>query len=134
MFVFVLRLGRLFSRAYETLFSLSANLSSIDEYKVNIDAIKSEVEAWRRSIPARLRPGLPISGAKMAEVSLRLHYAYHAMSIALGRLDVYVGRKAPKSEAHEQRMRVAENELMESARAVVRLTICIDIRPYTPMW
>lgn len=129
MFVFVLRLGRLFSRAYEKLFSLSANLSSINEYEINIDAVKSELEAWRLSIPARIRPGLPISGARMPEVSLRLHYAYHAMSIALGRLDVYVGRKAPKSEAHEARMRVAENDLMESARAVARLTICIDIRP-----
>lgn len=70
----------------------------------------------------------------MTEGCLRLHYGYHAMSMALGRLDLYVGRKAPKSEAHEARMRAVENDLMESARAVVRLTICIDIRPHTPIW
>lgn len=96
--------------------------------------MKSELETWRQSIPAECRPGLPFGGARMAESCLRLHYCYHALSIALGRLDLYVGRKATKAEAHGARMRRAENELMESARAVARLTICIDIRPYTPLW
>lgn len=63
-----------------------------------------------------------------------MHYAYHALSIALGRLDLNVGRKAAKDEANEARMRAAENDLMESARAVARLTLCVDIRPYTPIW
>lgn len=133
-FVFVLRLGRIFSKAYESLFSVSANLNSIDQYELKIDAMKSELETWRRSIPAEFRPGLPFCGARMAESSLRLHYAYHAMSIALGRLDLYVGGKASKNEARGARMRAAENDLMESARTVARLTICIDIRPYTPLW
>lgn len=133
-FVFVLRLGRVFSRAYESLFSVSANLNSVDQYEVKIDAMKSELETWRRSIPAECRPGLPFSGARMAEGCLRMHYCYHSLSIALGRLDLWVGRKATKSEAQAARMRAAENELMESARAVARLTICIDIRPYTPLW
>ncbi|KAG6354379.1 hypothetical protein INS49_004396 [Diaporthe citri] len=133
-FVFSLRLGRIFSRAYESLFSVSASLNSIDQYELKIDAIKSEAETWRRSIPAGYRPGSPFSGARMAEGCLRLHYCYHALSIALGRLDLYVGRKAAKTEAHGARMRAAENELMESARAVARLTICIDIRPHTPLW
>lgn len=132
--MFVLRLVRLFSRAYERLFSVSANLNSIDQYKLNIDAAKSELETWRRSIPEETRPGSPISVGKMAEGCLMLHYAYHALSIALGRLDLNVGRKATKDEAHEARMRAAENDLMESARAVARLTLCVDIRPYTPIW
>lgn len=133
-FVFVLRLGRIYSRAYQSLFSVSANLNSIDQYELKIDAMKSELETWRRSIPVEYRPGLLSSGARMAEGCLRLHYCYHALSIALGRLDLYVCGKATKTEAHGARMRAAENELMESARAVARLTICIDIRPYTPLW
>ncbi|KAJ0104226.1 fungal specific transcription factor [Diaporthe amygdali] len=88
MFISLLRLGRLLSRVHERLFSVSATLNSVEQYQTNIDSLKSELEAWRCSMPVGLRPGLPIS----------------------------------------------KKELMESARTVVRLTICIDIRPYTPIW
>lgn len=133
-FVSCLRLGRIWSKAYERLFSVTANLNPIDQYEINIDAIKSELEAWRRSLPEEVRPGSPISGTRMAEGCLRLHYAYYDISIALGRLFIYVGRKAAKSEAHKARMKAAEDDLLGSARAVARLTTCIDIRPYTPIW
>lgn len=134
LFVSALRLGRLFSRAYDKLFSLSANLNSVAQYESNIDAMKSDLEAWRSSLSAELRPGLPTNGARMAEGCLRLHYAYHALSIALGRVDLYVSTKASNTDARGGRMRAAENDLMQSARAVARLTMCIDIRPYTPIW
>lgn len=134
MFVSCLRLSRLCSKAYERLFSVTANLNSIDRYQSIIDAMKSELEAWRRSMSADIRPGSSVSGTRMAEGCLRLHYAYYDLAIALGRLDLYVGRKATKSDANEARMRATESDLMDSARAVARLTMCIDMRPYTPLW
>lgn len=134
MFVSCLRLSRLWSKAYERLFSVTANLNSIDQYQSNIVAMKSELEAWRCSISADIRPGSSISGTRMAEGCLRLHYAYYDLTIALGRVALYVGRKATKGKAHEARMIETEKDLMDSARAVARLTIGIDMRPYTPLW
>lgn len=133
-FVSVLRLCRLLSRAYERLFSVSATLDSVEQYEINIDSMKSELEAWRDSLPARIKPGLPISGTKIAEGCLRLHFTYHALSIALGRLDLYISSNASRSDAHDARMREAKKQLMDSAKAVAHLTVSIDIRPYTPIW
>lgn len=134
MFVLALRLARLHSKAYERLFSVSANLNSTYAYEINIDSMKAELEAWRCSVPEEARPGSPVSGPRIAEGCLRLHYAYYNLSIALGRLALYVGRKATKTEEQKARMKMAEKDLQESSRAVAHLTLCIDIRPYTPLW
>lgn len=134
MFVSALRMGRLFSKAYERLFSVTTNLNSIAQYGIYIDSMKSDLEAWRVSIPDEFRPGSPTIGTRMSEGCLRLHFSYYNLAIALARAALYVSRKAAKSEADDVKVRAAENDLMESARAVARLTICIDIRPYTPLW
>lgn len=56
-FVSLLRPVRLFSRANERLFSVSANSNSIDQYELNIDTTKSELENWMCSIPEDATPG-----------------------------------------------------------------------------
>ena len=45
LFISALRLGRPFYRANNRLFSLSANLNSVEQYESNIDAMRSDLES-----------------------------------------------------------------------------------------
>ncbi|ETS73188.1 hypothetical protein PFICI_15133 [Pestalotiopsis fici W106-1] len=130
-FLIAVRCGRIMSKAYQTLFSVSATMKTTEQYFAAIDAIKSDLSRWNYSIPAKFRPGMPFhSGNGWETLSfLRIHYMYHALNISLCRLELHVG-----VDQSTQRMNDTRKQLMNTARTVLDLTTFIELKPSTPMW
>ncbi|KAK0707946.1 fungal-specific transcription factor domain-containing protein [Lasiosphaeris hirsuta] len=134
-FLASLRLSRLCSKAFETIFSASARIKTTGEYMAAIGVVQDGLDRWRESIPQRLRPGpgvsLPVGSPDATILLLRLHYTYHSLVLSLCRMDIHVGTGTAGAAA---RMDASKKRLMLGARAVIQLTTRIVIRPYTPMW
>ncbi|KAK3349154.1 fungal-specific transcription factor domain-containing protein [Lasiosphaeria hispida] len=134
-FLASLRLSRLCSKGFETIFSASARMKTAREYMAAIDVVQDGLDRWRESIPQRLRPypgvAFPIGNSDATFLMLRLHYTYHALVLSLCRMDIHVGTGVAGAGA---RMDASKKRLMLEARAVIQLTTHIVIRPYTPMW
>jgi hypothetical protein len=130
-FLIAVRCGRILSKAYQTLFSVSATMKTTEQYFAAIDAIKSDLSRWNYSIPAKFRPGMPFHPGNGWETLafLRLHYMYHALNISLCRLELHVG-----VDQSTQRMNDTRKQLMNTARTVLDLTTFIELKPSTPMW
>jgi hypothetical protein len=127
------RFSRLVSRAYETLFSVSARMKSPEQYFAAIDRVDADLEKWRNSIPNEFRPGEPFRPqhctTSSSMIALRAHFYYHAVVVALCRLTLHLG--AGTSSARQEE---AKKRLMRTARHVVENTRYIDAEPYTPIW
>ncbi|RDW74230.1 hypothetical protein BP5796_07672 [Coleophoma crateriformis] len=128
------RHSRILSKAYEKLFSISATLNSTAVYLKSIDTIRGDLDGWKDSLPPEMRPGSPFrqrygdeSGGRF--LTLKIHFAYHHVLIALSRLTLHVCR--PDCI---ERLAASESELIHSARSVIHLTQNIDLAPYTPTW
>lgn len=126
--------SRLLSKAYESLFSISATLRPAELSCTAIDVVSNDLEQWRVSIPEPFRPGslFPSAGLQphsSMEVALRIRYHYYSAVIALSRLDLQVSAERYKTRESESRMM-----LMNTARAIIELTRYIDAEPHTPIW
>ncbi|KAK9770372.1 hypothetical protein AB5N19_13960 [Seiridium cardinale] len=130
-FLTAIRGGRILSKAYEMLFSVSATMKSTEQYFVAIDEIKSDLDRWTNSIPAKFRPGMPFNpgNTRTTFIFLRLHYMYHALVIALCRLELHIA-----VDQGTARMNNTRKLLMNTARTVIHLTTFIELKPYTPLW
>jgi hypothetical protein len=129
LFLIIVRGSRILSKSYQTLFSVSATMNSAEQYLKAIDSVRNDMDRWVSSIPDRFRPGLPFRNENSNFALLRLHFVYHALAMALSRLELHVG-----AQKRGQRMENARKQLMDTARTVVKLTTYIDLKPYTPMW
>jgi hypothetical protein len=135
-FVTMLRLSRLCSKAYETLFSTSSTMSSPQQYMVSLNRIRADIRRWESSIPAHFRPGkrtscYPMPGTTHVHMLLKLDYLYYWLAMALCRLELHVG---PAAGVNEAALEQSTRELMAAARNAIQLSKDIDMRPYIAMW
>ncbi|EXJ89901.1 hypothetical protein A1O3_02968 [Capronia epimyces CBS 606.96] len=158
------RHARLLSRAYTSLFSIGVTGNSREYFSATIDQLHAELEQWRLSIPAALRPGTafwlpersstmslsePVSGhthththtplTLMTPVALWTHYLYHSVLLALARATLHLdGRPSPgEAEAgasDPNRLLKSKQAIMNASRSILELTRFIDVEPYTPVW
>ncbi|KAB8263595.1 hypothetical protein BDV32DRAFT_161759 [Aspergillus pseudonomiae] len=127
-------LARFLSRAYESLFSISATWNTEASYYRKIDTMNSLLERWRQSIPITFRPGEPFRaqsfhGSCETFIALQTHFYYHNACIALCRLTLHLGRYSdgPRQVA-------ARKAIMQAARSIIELLRYIDMEAYTPVY
>lgn len=132
-FVAILRLSRLCSKAYQSLFAVNATVNKPQQYRISIDSIRGSLHSWLESIPVKFRPNMPFCSADTCTtfMLLRIHYLYHALVMSICRLELHLEAKA---EADRKRLEDAKKELVGAARTVIQLTTYLDIRPYMPNW
>lgn len=123
-----IRLGRISSRAYSSLFSVSASLKSKESSRASLHSIRRLLEDWRQDIPLEFRPEEPIqlevdASPSRKLVFLQTQYNYYNILIALDRLTIQVDQGTPSIEETRHR-------LMQSARTIIELTIYIDARAF----
>ncbi|KAF6806165.1 fungal specific transcription factor [Colletotrichum sojae] len=119
-FIAYIKIARITSIVYESLFSISASLRSAELCRSSLERAHRLLEDWRQSIPEDVRPGDTFSSPHRR--------AYHHLIIALERIALYVNRdNADTGQASKQR-------LMATARAVVEMTKHIDMQPHVPIF
>ncbi|CAG9952318.1 unnamed protein product [Clonostachys rosea f. rosea IK726] len=133
-FVAFIRIGRISSIVYNSLFSISASLRSKESYQIAMSHIRRILEDWRQSIPADYRPGdsasFPASPTtvSISLIALQVHYSYYHIIIALERLTLHLElEQGDKGQMSKQR-------LMNTARTIIELTKHIDVQPYVPIF
>ncbi|CAH0047768.1 unnamed protein product [Clonostachys solani] len=132
-FVAFIRIGRISSIVYNSLFSISASLRSRESYQVAMGHIRRILEDWRQSIPAEYRPGdsasFPASPTmSISLIALQVHYSYYHIIIALERLTLHLElEQGDKGQMSKQR-------LMNTARTIIELTKHIDVQPHIPIF
>lgn len=132
-FTSAIRLARICSIAFTSLFSVSASMRSHAALSKAIARTRGFIDDWRMSVPLRFRPGkeaqhdtgLPPS---TKSVLLQTHYAYYNLVFALERLSVHV-----HLEERTKREK-SESELMSAARSVVELIVFIDFEAHVPIF
>lgn len=128
-----IRISRLLSRIYASLFSVSVRDRPTAYYIATVQSLKSELEVWAGTIPHEIRPGQPIrphtiqASQMMMDISIRLHYLYHGTSL-------HLDRTALQLEQDPQIRSEAASGVMRTARTILELTKYIDVQPYTPLW
>lgn len=126
-----LRVSRLLSRIYASLYSVNVRGRSPRYYSLTIERLKSELEEWRASIPLALQPGNPIRphaihSPQMMDIIIRLHYMYHGTMMHLDRTALQLGESVSQTDP--------VTDLMHTARTILELTKYTDVQPYTPLW
>lgn len=126
---------RILSRAYESLFSVSATLNSDETYRRELDEIHTLLDQWKSSIPEHYQPGTPIRGYCLGKpvvvlIALRIHLLYYNMLAALSRLSLYVCERDGNTEYQTQ----SKIRLMEAARSMLNLCHLITLEAHTPTW
>ncbi|OAL04209.1 hypothetical protein IQ06DRAFT_95615 [Phaeosphaeriaceae sp. SRC1lsM3a] len=128
------RYSRVLSKAYDSLFSVSATLNSAEECFLQMDRINDELQSWLDSIPHSLRPGSSLqqhrpSPLHMQEMALRIHFAYYNLRICISRMTLH---RCPNGGSPRR----SENSkcLLTMARAVIESTYMIAMNPFTPVW
>lgn len=131
-FVAFIRIGRITSIVYTSLFSISASLRSPELYQSTMDHIHGILEEWRQTIPAEFKPGDSMNFPLSAPLSVRLaalqiHFSYYHIIIALERLALYLNRDGG------EKAQMSKQRLMNTARTIIELTKHIDIQPHVPI-
>lgn len=128
------RYSRILSKAYDSLFSVTATLNTAEEFFLRMDRIDNELQSWLRSIPDVLRPGSSLqqhrsSPLYMQEMALRIHFAYYNLRICISRMSLHL---CP----NEGSRRRSENKkcLLMTARSIIESTYYIGLSPFTPVW
>ncbi|KAH8702516.1 hypothetical protein BGW36DRAFT_424789 [Talaromyces proteolyticus] len=130
----ICRFSRLVSKAYTTLFSISATLLPMASIRATIISFNCKLESWRLSVPEAFRPGNSLRSFNKLDnpsnmIFLRVHYHYYCAVIALARLGSSLPpAEAPYSLAERREM------LLKACSTIIELTNQIDIAPYTPIW
>ncbi|KAI9927059.1 hypothetical protein MW887_003441 [Aspergillus wentii] len=127
-------LARLLSRAYQTLFSITATWNTEASYYAKIDNMNDLLERWRQSIPLVFRPGEPFRAQSFHSscetyIALRTHFFYYDARIALCRLTLHLGRNddGPRQVS-------CKKVIMQTSRSIIELLRYIDMEPYTPVF
>ncbi|OKL57267.1 hypothetical protein UA08_07601 [Talaromyces atroroseus] len=130
------RLGRLMSRMYECLFSVSAVQMPKETRLAAIESMFYELEVWRGSVPEELRPNTSSfsSNADKAygsahEMRTQLQFLYYALIVSLCRLRIHLSADQHNPSDQEIKLR-----LMEAARSIIYLSRHIEHEPHVPVW
>lgn len=128
------RYSRIVSKAYDSLFSVTATLDSTQEHFQKMDRINDELQSWLISIPENCRPGSSLqqhrfSPLYMQEMVLKIHFAYYNLRICISRMTLHL---CP----HGGSQRRSENKkcLLMTARSIIESTYMIPMNPFTPVW
>ncbi|KAH0435679.1 polyketide synthase [Colletotrichum camelliae] len=133
-FTSAIRLARISSIAYSSLFSISASLKSKAAIATAIARVRRLLEDWRMSIPLAFRPGEAVEQhdfdliPSLKTVLLHTNYAYYSVVLSLERLSIHISRE---EEADRDRSKVT---LMNAARSIVGLMVFIDFEPHVPIF
>ncbi|KAK2684476.1 hypothetical protein QWA68_016280, partial [Fusarium oxysporum] len=132
-FLSTIRFGRLLTIAYQSLFSLSASLRSVESYLAAIGHVRHLLEDWRLSIPAEFQPGGSTHFGNILDpnatlVALQTHFSYYHLVIGLERLTLHVD-KDEGLRRQESRLR-----LMNTAKSIISLTQFIELEPHVPLF
>lgn len=128
-----IRISRLLSRIYSSLFSVSVRDRPNTYYKTTVQSLRSQLKAWTMTIPTEIRPGQPIRPhtiqafhTKM-DIMIRLHYLHYGTALHLERTALQL--ENDPSKAYD-----IASAIMRTARTILALTKYIDVQPYTPLW
>ncbi|KAK5049452.1 hypothetical protein LTR84_004381 [Exophiala bonariae] len=126
--------SRILSRAYDSLFSISATLNSNEQYFSHVDHIKQDLQSWKDSIPERLRPGSSLRQHRsrdphIQELAFRISFAYYNLQICIARLVLHIC-------LDQRSLRRSESKrcLLTAARSIIESSPYIPIDPITPVW
>ncbi|KAJ4982756.1 hypothetical protein SVAN01_11761 [Stagonosporopsis vannaccii] len=128
-----IRISRLLSRIYASLFSVSVRDRPTAYYIATVQSLRSELDAWTRTIPTEIRPGQPIrphtiqASQTTMDLIIRLHYLHYSTAL-------HLDRTALQLEKDHSVGSVVASAIMRTARSVLELTKYIDVQPYTPLW
>jgi hypothetical protein len=126
-----IRISRIFSIAYDSLFSVTASTQPAASLLLAVDHIQRLLEDWRQSIPLIYRPReVPqrpfLADMGIKEITIRTHFYYFHLIIALERMRLHLSPDKQKADDSLQTM-------LNAATTVVELTRFIDVEPYTPV-
>ncbi|KAJ5634736.1 hypothetical protein N7528_002578 [Penicillium herquei] len=129
-------LGRLMSKMYESLFSVSATRMPKEARLAAIESMFYELEVWRCSLPENLRPHTSrfsskddTSYASAHEMRAQLQFLYCALIMSLCRLRIHLF--ADQQSQSDQQVKL---QLMEAARSIIFLSRHIEHEPHVPIW
>ena len=140
--------GRLSSKVFKDLYSVSASRRSPDEIMASVNTLSQELSSWRDSIPTLLRPGQPITRGKLpigmvGNYSVVLHMMYWHLLCMIQRMSIYCSswlqparERSHGTDALDQALHMDSSSsiMIEAARTVVKLTEHLDMESYTPSW
>ncbi|EXL64553.1 hypothetical protein FOPG_19190 [Fusarium oxysporum f. sp. conglutinans race 2 54008] len=124
--------SRILSKAYISLFSVSATMKPKEECLAEIDSLGAEVDGWLQSLPDELRPRHEVWNIRFTKlasliIALRIQIMYYGLKVSLARLALHL------SGSESGRGSEAKASLLLAARAIVGLTQQVPQEPYTPM-
>ncbi|KAK9795029.1 hypothetical protein SCARD494_05100 [Seiridium cardinale] len=138
-FLTSVRYSRLLSRAMTSLFSAGVLGNPEDYYLAAIDQLTEELDKWRLSIPAHLRPG-DNPGRRIAHLSslirvptIWMSCLYNSFRLSLCRATLHLAAGA-REVVSPARQAAATRTMMETSRSTLELATFIDVEPYTPLW
>ncbi|GLA98363.1 hypothetical protein AtubIFM57143_006304 [Aspergillus tubingensis] len=128
------RLGRLMSRTYECLFSVSAVQMHTAARIAAVDSMSRELEAWIQTLPEPYQPGTPLRFSKgkspcAQDMALQIRFIYYALVMSMCRLRIHLTVDQPNETNQE-----TKRQLMETARAVIYHTRYIEHEAHVPAW
>ncbi|KAI0383502.1 hypothetical protein F5Y04DRAFT_26889 [Hypomontagnella monticulosa] len=137
-FLVAARYARLLSKAMSSLFSIAGTEDPKTYYLAIIDQCASELEEWRMSIPADVRPGEPykthaIQGALLRLAAVRIHLFYNSFKLSLSRATLHLAANT-SNVVSQTRQTESTKVMMETSRSILELTAFIDVEPNTPLW
>lgn len=130
-FLSAVRLGRLSSIAYTSLFSTEATLKSKASFLESIKRIRSGLEEWRLEVPVEYRPGETLQLSRLESLStksiaIQTQYLYYNLVIAVERLSLRVD----PGDGLDTTCTDSQGKLMGAAQNVIELVSFIDIAPH----
>lgn len=131
-FLSSIRLSRILSVAYETLFSVSASTRTAASQLAALVNARTSLEKWRMLVPVAFRPlealdSTHLMDPKTKRIALSTQYYYYHIVIAIERLSIRLGGD------EETLLEERHSRLVQAARTVIELTRFIDVEPYTPI-
>ncbi|CAP91852.1 Pc13g07830 [Penicillium rubens Wisconsin 54-1255] len=132
-FLSAIRLSRLTSIAYATLFSTRSSLKSAEDCLCSIKHVRRGLEEWRLSVPVTFRPKESIRLSEIGSpntkmIAIQTHYLYYNLVFAVERLCLHVNPDE-KLDREDSKW-----ELMNAARTVIELVSFIEIEPHMPIF
>ncbi|KAK1974243.1 fungal-specific transcription factor domain-containing protein [Colletotrichum cereale] len=138
-FLQLVRLARLFSRAYTSLFSVGVSGNSNPYYLDVLNQMDAELEAWQASLPDNgFRPGgsvrpQAVSGTLARAFALLMHYLYYSLLLTLSRTTLAYLTKSEDADVASRRCSKMKT-ISTASRCILELTAMIEVEPYTITW
>ncbi|KAF9888883.1 hypothetical protein FE257_008253 [Aspergillus nanangensis] len=140
-FLYLVKFYRICSLVIQRLYSTVALCQSTRPLHSAADEILTRLETWCESIPARFRPGQPISRLPVGSSSLIrmqvlvLHFSYYYGVCAVHRRFTPMFLQAnEEDDIVEWSPQGSSITHIEAARLMALLTKYLDIESYTPAW